>query len=668
MKHCIYSALIFALLLAFPVQAQLPAAQWAAQQTNELAAINDKNLADLLKQGQPTLEKLFAEIKTGGETDPVACTRIAALSQFVMRPVGAASRKAYADALLAAARRATEADVTCFFLDQLRWCGLPHQADAIKAFEKSAAPGVAALATMTVQAVTDDRASKAAPVAETRYAALNRELAALKPKALTPRLLQAFDDPDAAFAGVALVWARSAGGKKETALWVGKLAAATDPVRTVMLLDMLAARGDKTACKPVAALVSHADVGIAAAAQQALIRLNPAAFADQLPLLLKVLTPERSALVRDAARLLTTKSLTPPLLKAYDTFSDSGKKVAMDLFKERHVTEASRFALATLDAKDEETVISGYRLLRETAGAEHADTLLAKLLSSAGRVTPEVQAAFAAAARRDDSGTYVKALIRALQTAPATARPAALETASRIGGKDLLQTVEAASADANAEISTAAIRALAAWPDASALPALLRLAVAAPDSKRQVLAARGVAKLAAADGFDKQPYLALWRTIRTQTGDDTRKKEIDALFAEEINVALGKPVTTNVPQQGENAPCFLVDGTLEKAWHGAKWPAQAQIDLGSVIPLHAAHVTFYHGGRTYTFTLELSQDGQTWRQVAGNSDAPKPATAEGLRLNFTATPARYVRLNVLKNNVNEAVHVLELKVFQAVFK
>jgi len=133
-------------------------------------------------------------------------------------------------------------------------------------------------------------------------------------------------------------------------------------------------------------------------------------------------------------------------------------------------------------------------------------------------------------------------------------------------------------------------------------------------------------------------------------------------------VALGKPVTTNVPQQGEYAPGFLVDGTLEKAWHGAKWPAQAQVDLGSVFPLHAAHVNFYHGGRTYTFTLELSEDGQTWKQVAGNSDAPKPATAEGLRLNFTATPARYVRLNVLKNSVNEAVHVLELKVFQAVFK
>lgn len=668
MKHCVYSALIFALLLASPVQAQLPAAQWAAQQTNELAAINDKNLADLLKQGKSTLEKLFAEIKTGGETDPVACTRIAALTQFVMRPAGAASRKDYADALLAATRRAAEADVACFFLDQLRWCGLPHQADAIKAFEKSAAPGVAALATMTVQAVTDDCAPKAAPVAETRCAALNRELAALKPKALTPRLLQAFDDTDAAFAGVALVWARSAGGKKETALWVGKLAAATDPVRTVMLLDMLAARGDKAACKPVAALASHADTGVAAAAQQALIRLDPAAYADQLPLLLKDLTPERSALVRDAARLLTTKSLTPPLLKAYDTFSDSGKKIAMDLFKERHVTEASRFALATLDAKDEETVISGYRLLRETAGAEHADTLIAKLLSSAGRVTPEVQSAVAAAARRDASGTYVKALIRALQTAPATARPAALETASRIGGQSLLQTVEAACADANAEISAAAIRALAVWPDASALPALLRLAVAAPDSKRQVLAARGVAKLFAADGFDKQSCLSLWRTIRTQPGDDTRKKEIDALFAEEINVALGKPVTTNVPQQGEYAPCFLVDGTLEKAWHGAKWPAQAQIDLGSVTPLHAAHVNFYHGGRTYTFTLELSEDGQVWKQVAGNSDAPKPATAEGLRLNFTATPARYMRLNVVKNSVNEAVHVLELKVFQAVFK
>jgi hypothetical protein len=123
-------------------------------------------------------------------------------------------------------------------------------------------------------------------------------------------------------------------------------------------------------------------------------------------------------------------------------------------------------------------------------------------------------------------------------------------------------------------------------------------------------------------------------------------------------------VTTDVPTEGANVPANLVDGTLEKAWHAGKWPAHAQIDLGAAQTLSAAHITFFHAdGRTYTFTLELSADGQTWQEVAGNVSDPKPATAAGLRLTFAPTPARYARLTVLKNSANFATHVQELKLF-----
>ena len=191
MKHSLHSALVATLLFAGGTLFAQSAAQWAEQQKDALAAFNDASLADTLEQGVPALEKLFAEVKTGGVSDPLVLTHIAALTQYVMKKdkrclndtrltarVGnffrygeaAKQRKVYTDALLDAARRATEVDVTCFFLDQLRWCGLPEQAEAIKAFEKSTSKDVAALAVMTVQAVTDDRASKAAPVTPTRCA------------------------------------------------------------------------------------------------------------------------------------------------------------------------------------------------------------------------------------------------------------------------------------------------------------------------------------------------------------------------------------------------------------------------------------------------------------------------------------------------------------------
>jgi hypothetical protein len=642
------------------------AAQWAEQQKETLAAINDTSLAETVKQGAPAFAALFAEIKTAGASDPVASVRIAALSQYVMLRGHDAARKAYAEALLSAAQRATEADVTCFFLNQLRWCGLPQQAAAIQAFEKSTAPGVAALAAMTVQAVNDDRAYKAKPVADTRCAALNKELAGLKPKALTPRLLQLADDPDLASAGVALAWARTAGGKSETKLWTAKLAATADPVRKVMLLDMLALRNDTSASPAAAALLADADDAVAAAAHRTLIALDPSAFADQLPALLKEVQPARQTLVRDSVRQLKTSLIKTPLTKPYDTFSDTGKKVALEVIKERRIAEAAPLGLAAIDSKDEESVIAGYRLLREIADKRHADVLVAKTLATTGRVTPEAQTTLAAAARRDASGAYSAAFAKALAVASDAQKPVALETAARLGGDALLKAVEASVASANIEISTAAVRALAAWVDAASIPALLRLAVTAPDAKRQTLAVRGASKKMNADGIDKGALFPVWKKIRDLPGNEENKKAIDDLFKQEVNVALNKAVTTNVPTEGNNVPANLTDGTLEKAWHGAKSPAQAQIDLGGVQTVGAAHVTFYHDGRTYTFTLELSEDGKTWKEVAGNTQAPKPAEAEGLRLQFAPTPARYARLNVIKNSSNPAVHVLELKLFSSV--
>ena len=659
-KLCLLACI--SLSLANAVLAEETAAQWADKNKDTLATITDATLTATLEQGAPALGKLFGEIKTAGASDSVASVRIAALSQFVMRPEGAKHREAYTDALLAAAQRPSEEDVVCFFLSQLRWCGLPEQANAIRGFEKSGKPGIAALATMVVQAVTDDRASKAAPVKDTPCSALNQELAALAPEALTPRLLQLADDPNLALAGVAMCWARTAGGPKETALWAGKLAALKDPVRRVMILDMLGKRGDKASANAVAACLTEADDAVAAAAQQTLIALDAATFAAQIPTLLKDLSVARQALIRDGVRQLPTSLVKTALLKAYDGSNETGKKVLLEVLKDRRVSEAIPLGLAAIDSKDVETAIIGWRLLRAVAGREQAGTLLAKLLTAAGRATPEAQTTFAVAARRDSSGAYLDALLKTLQTAPDAQIPAAIETASHLGGEALRKAVETDLNSTNVEISIAAVRALADWPDASSVPALLRLAATGATAKQQVLAQRGLTKKLNQDGVDKKDTYRLWQSLKSQLADESRRKAIDDLFKQEINVALGKPVTTDVPTEGNHAPANLTDGTQEKAWHGAKSPARAAIDLGAVKMVTAAHITFYHeGNRTYTFLLELSEDGKTWKRVAGNTEDPKPATAEGLRMEFEPTPTRFARLAVLKNSANPAVHVLELK-------
>jgi hypothetical protein len=133
-----------------------------------------------------------------------------------------------------------------------------------------------------------------------------------------------------------------------------------------------------------------------------------------------------------------------------------------------------------------------------------------------------------------------------------------------------------------------------------------------------------------------------------------------------VNIALGKPVTTSCPQQGDKAPWKAVDGNLDKnaAWFGAKWPSWYQVDLKKPVEINAVRLVFYYDGkRYYQYTVETSLDGKTWQQVADNSKNDKPATQAGLFHAFEPVKARYVRLNILKNSVNEAVHVVEVEVY-----
>lgn len=140
-------------------------------------------------------------------------------------------RKAYANALLQCAQSATAADVVCFFLDQLRWCGLPQQADAIHKLESSSAPGVAALANLTARTITDPAPDTTAAAPTTRYAQLNHDLLERKPEALMSALFAAFADPDPAYAVAAR---RDTSGTYLSTL-LDALAAASDAQKPVLL-------------------------------------------------------------------------------------------------------------------------------------------------------------------------------------------------------------------------------------------------------------------------------------------------------------------------------------------------------------------------------------------------------------------------------------------------
>lgn len=158
----------------------------------------------------------------------------------------------------------------------------------------------------------------------------------------------------------------------------------------------------------------------------------------------------------------------------------------------------------------------------------------------------------------------------------------------------------------------------------------------------------------------------------TKTADAKLRKDIDRYVRsmnspKSGNLALDKPVSISCKAEGSHKPQLAVDGRNADTniyYSGEKSPSWFQVDLEKVTPIESVHIWFYwDGGRYYQYTIEVSTDGKKFTQVVDQSKKTTPSTAEGVVHKFNAIDARYVRVNILKNSANPAIHLVELEVY-----
>ncbi len=134
----------------------------------------------------------------------------------------------------------------------------------------------------------------------------------------------------------------------------------------------------------------------------------------------------------------------------------------------------------------------------------------------------------------------------------------------------------------------------------------------------------------------------------------------------ENNITTNKPSTATVRNNTNAIEKNLgLDGVvdLDRHW-GNHGPAAMTVDLGSIQPLTASRLyTYWDGGRYYTYTIEVSEDGKNWKQVVDRSANTEKATSEGYTDVFKETKGRFVRVNMIKNSANPAVHIVEFRLY-----
>jgi hypothetical protein len=134
------------------------------------------------------------------------------------------------------------------------------------------------------------------------------------------------------------------------------------------------------------------------------------------------------------------------------------------------------------------------------------------------------------------------------------------------------------------------------------------------------------------------------------------------------HLAAGKPATASAVYQ-QQTPDKAVDGIVydrDSGWWADPYPQWLKVDLEKVQPVGGIHLYFYWDGqRSYQYTVEVSRDGNMWKEVVNERWNTRPATGTGRRVTFEPVQARFVRLNMLSNSANSGVHVAEIVVLEA---
>lgn len=315
----------------------------------------------------------------------------------------------------------------------------------------------------------------------------------------------AFDDLKAALKhesievrAAALNIAAAIPGVGVTKRWAAELTGA-DPKFTIEILNVLQRRGDATGFPAVAAAIKNADKSVRVAALNASVIGGK----DALSALLATLALEKKddadevAAARVSLARLKGDGINGAIVAALNGAALSLRKNLIGALAARGAVEHLDVLAAATKDTDAGIRATAYESLGFLGDTKVLPTLLdviVKTETDEDRAGAE-KAAAEIASRPENRAASAPLIGAAMNGAPVKAKQALLRLLAKIGGPEALTVLKPSLKDAGAEIVDAAIRELANWPDASALPDLLDIAKTDQDLKHNAFALGGYVRL-----------------------------------------------------------------------------------------------------------------------------------------------------------------------------
>ncbi|HMQ16197.1 MAG TPA: HEAT repeat domain-containing protein, partial [Phycisphaerae bacterium] len=425
----------------------------------------------------------------------------------------AARREARAEGRLIALLDGAEPDLRAAVISALGEIATPRAEAALRALQSASADdragAIDALLRTAEHCMRDGAMPRAAAIyrdlaadadAHVRLAAL-RGLACADGEAALPRLvavLSAVEEDDRTLLTAARIVQDMPGSEAGEAL-VRLLEADLLVAARVAVLDALALRGDRGAAAAVLALARADDAEVSMAALRALKWLGDERHvADLLSLAARADAPRQAAVVETLSRLRgenVSRALLSALIER--AAPAAARVVLIRALSERDYAPALDALLVAAQDADEAVASAAFDALARACPADRLEAVLDALRASRPGARPAAEDALVAVGqRRSDASARLRPLVAALESgADAVTGAALVRVIGRLGGPGALEPLRASLRSADVPVRDAAVRAIAAWPDADALDDLQQVVEHSAAPNHRALALRGGTRL-----------------------------------------------------------------------------------------------------------------------------------------------------------------------------
>jgi HEAT repeat protein len=349
----------------------------------------------------------------------------------------------------------------------------------------------------------------------------------------------------------------------------------------ILIIQALGHRGDKAA---VPALLDTARSGpkpVRIAALQAVTEMGDAA---GVPVFVQLLEDGDREIAQAAQGCLATlpgREADAAVTAMFQSGTPDKQRLALDLMNRRRIKDCMPALLQAARSGDPKTRPDAIKMIGDLGGAEQLPALL-ELLDTAQ--TPQDLAAAeqaistACTKDKDPQAQSQKLAARLAQAKPAQ-QVALLRVIAAVGGPNSLTAVRALTDSANAEVRTAAIRALGNWRTADAAPDLLTLAGKTTDPDQKSLVVRGYLNLAARGEMSLEQRLQMCRQAAGIIQRDDEKRLLLGTLGnvespEAMNVILPYLSDPGVRQEAGLAAVTIAERLLRGR---GPWPHAAQL-------------------------------------------------------------------------------------------